>query len=58
MNSYDEGGLNLIRRHVKTKNLKLIKLLLERGGDPNCSGRVGNTAIFRAVFDNQIELVK
>lgn len=52
----DGRKTDLIRRHVKTKNVKLISMLLDHGAHVDATDDIGYTNLTRAVNDNSLEI--
>jgi len=42
----DENGQSFVHHAVKSRNLPMLKCLLETGSDPNIQDKFGNTALF------------
>lgn len=42
----DENGQTFVHHAVKSRNLPMLKCLLETGADPNIQDKYGNTALF------------
>jgi hypothetical protein len=42
----DENGQTFVHHAVKSRNLPMLKCLLETGADPNIQDKFGNTALF------------
>jgi Ankyrin repeats (many copies) len=42
----DENGQSFVHHAVKSRNLPMLKCLLETGADPNIQDKFGNTALF------------